>query len=59
MRDVVTVADLKRKADAEREYSEATARGDSAQLLTEKRGDVFEMRVGNILPNDKCQVTIR
>jgi Ca-activated chloride channel family protein len=59
LRDEVTVAQLKRKEEAQREYVGAIAAGHSAQMLSEKRGDVFEMRVGNLKPNDKCQITIK
>ena len=54
----MTVAEIDKKEDARQTYQQAVARGDSAQLLEEKRGDVFQMRVGNLRPHEPCTVKI-
>ena len=55
----MTVAEIKAREEAKRTYETALAQGDKAQLLEQKRGDVFQMSIGNIQPNDKCVVKIR
>ena len=56
--DQVTVAEIQKKETALTTYNEAMEEGDSAQLLEERRGDVFQMRVGNLPPHEPCIVKI-
>ena len=57
--DTVTVAEIKAKEEAQREFREAMAQGHSAQLLEQRSGDIFTMRVGNLRPNELCIVNIK
>ena len=55
---VVTTAVVQEKAQARATYESAIAHGDSAQLLEEKRSDVFQMSVGNLKPGQYCTINI-
>eukprot|EP00053_Salpingoeca_punica_P017620 m.170064 g.170064 ORF g.170064 m.170064 type:complete len:931 (+) comp17248_c0_seq2:123-2915(+) len=53
-----TVGEVQEKQQAEQTYVQAVARGDSAQLLEQKRADVFQMRVGNLQPGQQADIKI-
>ncbi|GAA1589692.1 VIT domain-containing protein [Kribbella sancticallisti] len=50
-------AELRERAEARTAYDEALAAGQRASIAEEERPDVFTLRVGNILPNER--VTVR
>ncbi len=50
------VAKIKEKEQARQEYNAALQAGKTASLLEQKRPNVFQMNVGNILPGDKITV---
>ncbi len=49
-------ADIKKRAQARREYEQARADGKTAALLEQQRPNVFQMNVANILPGDEIKV---
>jgi len=52
-------AEVKRKDEARKEYELAKSQGRTASLLEQKRPNVFEMNVANILPGDDIVVDLR
>ena len=52
------VAKVKEKSDARAEYVLAKQVGKSASLLAQRRPNVFQMNVANILPGDEIKVTL-
>jgi Ca-activated chloride channel family protein len=54
----VRVAKIKEKAQAKKIYTEAKKQGKSASLLEQKRPNVFQMSVANILPGDRIKVEL-
>lgn len=56
---VVTKAAIQEKVQARQTYDAALARGDSAQLLEQKRDDVFQMSIGNLSPGSTCVIRIK
>lgn len=54
----VTKGIVQEKETARATYEAALAHGDSAQLLEQKRSDVFQMNVGNLRPGEICTVSI-
>ena len=55
----LTVAKIAEKEKAKKTYEKAKAEKKSAALLEQKRPNVFEMNVANILPGDNVEVTLR
>ena len=53
------VAKIDRKAEARKKYEEAKKAGKTASLLEQKRPNVFEMNVANILPGDEIFVDLQ
>lgn len=51
-------AEIKRKQQAREIYQEALENGQTASLLEQKRPNVFQMKVGNILPEDNILVEL-
>lgn len=49
---------MQEKQQARDTYNQAVSHGDGAQLLEQKRTDVFELSVGNLLPGQHAIVTI-
>lgn len=54
----VVEAELRERAEARRAYHEAIQHGQRASIAEEERPDVFTMRVGNILPGERVEVTL-
>lgn len=52
-------AKIARREEARREYEQARQDGKSASLLEQKRPNVFQMNVANILPEDMVHVELR
>eukprot|EP00042_Codosiga_hollandica_P053811 m.713848 g.713848 ORF g.713848 m.713848 type:complete len:297 (-) comp58781_c0_seq54:1888-2778(-) len=55
---VVTKGEVRKKEEARATYEAAVARGDGAQLLEQKRTDIFELSVGNLLPGQTATISI-
>lgn len=53
------VAEIEERQQARQQYEEAVSEGKTASLLEQKRPNVFEMNVGNVLPGDHIEVTLR
>jgi len=51
-------ARIRERERARREFEEARSRGRTASLLEEQRPNVFSMRVANVLPGDRIEVTL-
>jgi len=51
-------ADIHKTEEAQQIYNEAKNHGQTASLLEEKRPNVFQMSVANIMPGDKVVVTV-
>lgn len=49
---------IRRRADARREYEQAKAAGKTASLLDEERPNVFTQRVANLMPGGVVQIRI-
>ncbi len=54
--DRVIVAEIQKKDEARKIYEAAKAAGKSASLLEQKRPNVFQMNVANIMPGDVIKV---
>jgi hypothetical protein len=54
----VTKGEVQEKEQARATYDAAVASGQGAQLLEQKRADIFQMSVGNLLPRQLCAVSI-
>ncbi|HUU03502.1 MAG TPA: TonB family protein [Myxococcota bacterium] len=52
------VAEIKKRAEARREYEKALSEGRTASLLEQQRPNVFQISVGNILPADEIKVEL-
>jgi len=52
------VADLQERAKARQAYDDAIAAGKRASIAEEERPDVFTMRVGNIAPGERVEVSL-
>ncbi len=52
------IAKVREREQARREYEQAKKEGKSASLLEQKRPNVFQMNVANILPGDVIQVEL-
>lgn len=57
--DRIIVAEIQERARARATYESAVAEGRSATLLEQDRPNVFTMRVGNVMPGDRIEVTLR
>jgi Ca-activated chloride channel family protein len=53
------VAKIQERKEARRQYEQARQQGKSASLLEQKRPNVFQMNVANILPGDAIQVELK
>lgn len=51
-------AELKKRAEAKKEYDEAVAAGHHASLLEQERPNIFTMNVGGIEPDEKINVEV-
>ena len=58
MGDRVIVADIKELGQARVEYEEALAKGQTAALMVQNRGEIFEIAVGNIHPRESITVEV-
>jgi Ca-activated chloride channel homolog len=56
--DRTIVAEIKKRAEARKEYEKALSEGRTASLLEQQRPNVFQISVGNILPTDEIQVDL-
>jgi Ca-activated chloride channel homolog len=56
--DRATEARIRERAKAKEEYDKALEEGKTASLLEQKRPNVFQMSVGNILPGDEIRVEL-
>src|SRR5208283_3706426 len=54
----VIEADIHKTEEAQQIYNDAKNKGQTASLLEEKRPNVFQMSVANIMPGDKVEVTV-
>jgi Ca-activated chloride channel homolog len=57
--NVRTVATIKERQQAAREFEAAKREGKSASLLEQSRPNVFSMKVANVLPGDSIAVELR
>ena len=57
--DRVVRADIQEKKQAKRTYENAVRQGKTASLLEQHRPNVFQMKVGNILPGDVIEVELQ
>ena len=57
--NVRTVATIKERQQAAREFDAAKREGKSASLLEQSRPNVFSMKVANVLPGDSIAVELR
>jgi Ca-activated chloride channel family protein len=57
--DVRTVARIKERTQAKREFESAKREGKSASLLEQSRPNVFSMQVANVLPGDTIAVELK
>ena len=57
--DVRTVARIRQRAQATREFETAKREGKSASLLEQSRANVFSMKVANVLPGDTIAVELK
>src|SRR5918993_213551 len=57
--DVRTVARIKERTQAAREFDAAKREGKSASLLEQSRPNVFTMTVANVLPGDTISVELK
>lgn len=55
----VVIAEIQEKFKARETYSEAVEEGKRASLLEQVRPNVFQMTVGNIMPNDTIEVSVQ
>jgi Ca-activated chloride channel homolog len=57
--DVRTVARVRERKQAAREFEEAKKDGKSASLLEQSRPNVFTMKIANVLPGDTISVELK
>jgi Ca-activated chloride channel family protein len=57
--DVRTVARIRERKQAVREFEAAKSEGKSASLLEQSRPNVFTMRIANVLPGDTIAVELK
>ena len=56
--DRITEAEINEKEEARKIYQKAKDDGKVASLLEQKRPNVFQMKVANIMPGDKVEVSV-
>ena len=56
--DRVRIAQIKKKAEARKDFEDAVRTGKSATLLEQHRPNVFKMEVANIMPGDEIKVEL-
>jgi Ca-activated chloride channel family protein len=59
VRDNVIEAQIKEKQQALRTFEAAKKAGKSASLLEQQRPNVFSMKIANVMPGDRLEVTLR
>ncbi|HVY25257.1 MAG TPA: VIT and VWA domain-containing protein [Polyangiaceae bacterium] len=59
VRDQVIEAQIKEKQQAAQTFEAAKKQGKSASLLEQERPNVFTMKVANVMPGDKIEVSLR
>jgi Ca-activated chloride channel homolog len=59
IRDQVIEAKIQEKKQAQATYEQAQREGKSASLLEQQRPNVFSMKVANVMPGDRIEVTLR
>jgi Ca-activated chloride channel family protein len=52
------VAELRERTRARQDYDDAIAQGQRASIAEEERPDVFTMRVGNIAPGERVEISL-
>jgi len=52
------IAKIGKREEARRDYEKALSEGKSASLLEQQRPNVFQMKVGNLLPGDEIKVEL-
>ncbi len=57
--DVRTVAKIRERRQAAKEFDTAKREGKSASLLEQSRANVFSMKVANVMPGDRIEVELR
>jgi len=57
--DVRTVAKIRERQQAAREFEAAKTEGKSASLLEQSRPNVFSMKLANVMPGDRIEVELR
>lgn len=55
----IIVAEVKEREEAQKTYEQAKEAGQSASLLEQKRPNVFQMNVANILPEDVVKIELK
>ncbi|HBA55343.1 MAG TPA: trypsin, partial [Syntrophorhabdus aromaticivorans] len=55
----VIEAKINKREEARRQYEEARDQGKSASLLEQRRPNVFQMNVANIMPGDEIRVDLK
>ncbi len=58
VRDQVVEAEIQEKKKARKTFERAKKAGHNAALLEQKRPNVFSMKVANVLPGDRIEVTL-
>lgn len=59
VRDQVIEAQIKEKQQAAQTFEAAKREGKSASLLEQQRPNVFTMKIANVLPGDRLEVSLR
>jgi Ca-activated chloride channel homolog len=59
VRDQVILAQIKEKQQAAKTFEAAKQAGKSASLLEQERPNVFTMKVANVMPGDRLEVSLR
>ncbi len=59
VRDQVIEARIKEKQQAAQAFEAAKKAGKSASLLEQSRPNVFTMKIANVMPNDRVEVSLR
>lgn len=59
VRDQIIEAQIKEKQQAARAFEAAKRAGKSASLLEQQRPNVFSMKVANVMPGDRLEVSLR
>src|SRR5262245_20240467 len=59
VRDQVIEAEIQERKQARKTFTAAREAGQNAALLEQERPNVFTMRVANVMPGDRIEVTLR